>query len=394
MSTESSLLDTLIEAAYNGPVFGKDISFGLHAVGRMPIVKQQIEVISQLFNQELYKTIKMSMPELDDSAIHQVMREIGPKAVCFCPALTIGELTGKENTEWLADAAIAIGVMYFADQTMDRGDELTVSAIALLCDEKPTVSTKDVSAVQRRLRAFHHIQTHIERLALPEDAPIVLDCFNSQVLHNEVRLHRLSVKYASLSLKEQTDFLSTYASHISELMVIDAGFPSVTSSLYAIYRRNDPTLPTLSDVHNNATISTLLEICNTVVRIADEVGDWESDAGHHPEWGIFSINPFNQYHPEIVSRLCSLAAIQDDETIARIQQAFRGFHTNDQTRQEYGTYIVDTFFEHVRIYVTSLPKEIHDTYSQYITLCKRVLEIGSVNTIGDIALTDVEDASR
>jgi hypothetical protein len=392
VTTQSNFLDTLIKAAYSGPIFGKDVSFGPNASDRMPIVKEQIEIISHLFNKALYQAVQTSMPELSDPAVHRIMLEIGPKAVCFCPALTIGELTGKENTERLAAAAIAIGIMYFADQTMDRGDELTVSAIALLCGERSVVS-EDEPSVQRRLQTLHGIQINIDALALPEDAPIVLNCFNGQVLHNEVRLHRLSNEYVALANKERLDFLDTHADHIAELMVIDAGFPSVTSSLYAIYRKNDPSLPSLSAIHADTAIVQLLQICNAVVRIADEVGDWESDTGEHPEWGIFSINPFNQYHPRLVARLCELAGIDDSGVVEHVQHAFETFHTDEQSQERYGRYIVDTFFDHVRTYIDTLPTKLQDDYRQYITLCKRVLEIGSVNTIGDIALADVDSAS-
>ncbi len=388
MTDSSNLLDTLISAAYNGPVFGPDVSFGPQASYKLPAVKEQIKAIAEIFNHRLYTYIKVSYPGLDASAIKRLLQEIGPKAICFCPALTIGELTGTLNTERLGAAATAIGVMYLADQSMDRGDETVTSAIKLLVQEQITLPEEQIGSW---LEVLHHIEKNIMLLALPEDVPTILDCFNEQVLHNEVLLHELSMEYQKTTPKGQPIFLEKQAKYIAKLMVIDAGFPSVTSSLYAIYRHDNPALPNLSKIHNSKSIAALLTVCNAVVRIADEFGDWETDAGHHPKWGIFSINPFNQYHPAIVKELCSFAAIEDHTLIDELQGAFREFHTSPKKQKERGRFIVDSFFDQARIQINNLPQEIKESYSLYITLCMRVLEIGSVNILGDIALADVRE---
>lgn len=386
---QSTILNDLIMAAYSGAVFGPGKSFGLDVLRQMPVVLKQIESIGDIFYTELDVCIRKAMPDWSDSEVRKIMKEIGPKAVSFCPALTAGELTGKDDIHRLAAAASAIGVMYFADQSMDRGDETMVAAIEELCGYNPIVSQEDTSKVHSRLAALQHIESNVNNLALTDDAPFVLDCYNKQVLYNEVLLHKLSLEYLQLeSTDKQQEFLGRYAEQLAMLMVIDAGFPSVTASLYAIYRQNDSDLLPLSVVHADENILKILRICNTVVRIADEVGDWEIDAGHHPEWGTFSINPFNQYHPAIVFRLCELAYIQDDALVASLQQAFREFHTSKENTERYGKYITDTFFNHIRGYINELPGDVVNMHSRYITLCKRVLEIGSVNIMGDKALAD------
>lgn len=382
MTPQTSVLTQLIEAAYKGSVFGPRESFAQDAILKMEIIQKQIQEIGFIFNRELYTCIHTAIPELPDKEIGRIIKEIGPKAVAFCPALTAGELTGEDNVRRLAAAASAIGVMYFADQSMDRGDELMVRAI----EQLQTLGNKEEipQNAATRHKALGAIQTNINQLALPEDAPIVLDCFNQQVLHNEVLLHKLSLQYIHLDDEHRPAFLTKHATQIADLMVIDAGFPSVTTSLYAIYRHNDPHLLPLSEVHNSEAIKKLLQICNAVVRIADEIGDWQIDAGHHPQWGIFSINPLNEYHPAIVTRFCELASLNDNQQLS-LQKMFREFHTNPGL---YGKQITDIFFNHVRDYVNNLPSEVQSAHSRYILLCKRVLEIGHVNMMGDKALAD------
>lgn len=388
MTSQSSVLDDLIKAAYRGTVFGQHESFAQDSISKIDTIHEQIKDIGAIFNVELYTAIKKAMPDLSDENVQRIMKEIGPKAVGFCPALTAGELTGEENVRRLAAAASAIGVMYFADQTMDRGDELMVSAIERLNGASNDVTGGEVNEIATRRSALDHIKSNIDALALPEDAPIVLDCYNQQVLHNEVLLHKLSVQYSQLDKSQQQDFLAQNAKQIVDLMVVDAGFPSVTTALYAIYRQNDTALLPLAEVHGDESISRLIQICNAVVRIADEAGDWEVDAGHHPEWGIFVINPFNQYHPDIIARFCELASIEDEEVKSSLQQAFKEFHTDKETTRKNASYITRIFFDHVRDYVNALPDDVRKKHSRYILLCKRVLEIGHVNMMGDIALSD------
>jgi len=273
---------------------------------------------------------------------------------------------------------------------MDRGNETVTTAIKLLSGETISLSKKDTISVQRWIETLHHIEKNITSLALPEDAAVVLDCFNEQVLHNEVRLHELSIEYQKTVQQNQYAFLETHSKTVARLMVIDAGFPSVTSSLYSIYRHNNEHLPSLSEVHSDPIITSLLQVCNAVVRIADEFGDWEADAGYHPEWGIFSINPFNQYHPILIEELCSLATITDRHLIKELHEAFSMFHAVPDERNQRGQFIVDSFFEQARTYINSLPTASQKRHGRYITLCKRVLEIGSVNILGDIALADIE----
>lgn len=385
MNQISSALDTLIQATFRGPVFGPNNAFGVDATSRIPDIKNQIGVITQHFTDELTQGITRALPGVSSSTIARLLEEITPKSVIFCPALTAGELTGDDNTRRLASAANAIGIMYFADQSVDRDDEYMVETIEYLCGkEQPQSPPPEVTS---RLATLGRIRTNIEAFALAEDVPYVLDCYDQQVLANEAILHTISNDYLHTAAEHRPAFLDNAVDNIARRMIIDAGFPSVTASLYAIYRQNDASLAPLSDVHNDPEILALLQLCNVIVRVADEIGDYDIDAGHHPEWGSFSINPFNQYHPRFFEIFCEQAAIHDPAIIDQLQRECQAF--SQATTIERGLLaasIAAVLFDHVKHVFDTLPDDLVARHGRYIQLCKRVLEIGHVNMAGDMAL--------
>lgn len=316
------------------------------------------------------------MPELDQQTIQKIAsQEIIPKTIAFCPALTVGEI---DDIPRLSAIATAVALMYWGDQTMDRGDEAVAQAIELLATPQPPTDP----VVRARRGALTHIKALIDQLALPDDAPYVLACFYDQVLKHEVTLHRLSQEY--LAAPDRQRFLADHASLIAETTTISAGFPSIASSLYAIYRQHDTALPPLAHIYSSTAMTNLLQVCNVVVRLWDELGDWQMDSGHDPRKGLFVINPLNEYHPAIVRRFCELAFIDDARQIRTLQEACANFHTD---HQKYTPVILATLREHIRQYLLALDSRLSAPFGQYVTLCKRVMEIGYVNRIGDIALT-------
>lgn len=385
MDQTSHTLDTLIQTTFRGPVFGPDNAFGVDAASHIPDIKKQVAIIAQDFKSELTRCITSALPTADTPTVARLLEEITPKSVTFCPALTAGELMGDDNTRRLAGAASAIGIMYFADQSVDRGDEYMVEAIEYLCGKKQPRSIPP--EVMARLASLQRIRANIQTFALPEDVPYVLDCYDQQVLANEAALHTISNDYLQANAEDRRILLENSVDDIARRMIIDAGFPSVTASLYAIYRQNDATLAPLADVHADPAIQELLRLCNVVVRIADELGDYDIDAGHQPEWGTFSINPFNQYHPRFFELFCTQAAIHNPMIVGQLQQACEAFsHAEPNERIQLAASIAQLLFNHIRRVFDTLPEHLTSRHGLYVQLCKRVLEIGHVNMAGDKAL--------
>ncbi|MGH4026940.1 MAG: hypothetical protein ACRDRV_20395 [Pseudonocardiaceae bacterium] len=375
------IVDDLLAEAVKSPVFGD--SFGRVSSGRPGLVLGRVEEILDSTVTELGRCIELGMPELESEEVAALVRQIAPKAVCFCPALAADELT---DTRRLSASAVAIGLMYWADQTMDRGDIAMPVAIELFGGRDVSVPDGRAELVQARLAALTCIEREIGELAKPEDAPLVLACFREQVLLNETRLHKLSIGYQNSD--DRAGFLAVHATEIAQCMVTDAGFPSVSSSLYSIYRWHCPELPALAAVHAEEALVDLLQVCNSVVRVADELGDWEIDTGHHPTWGSFAINLFNQQHPSLLSAFLEEARLRPDARVGSLLRAFAGFRDGTD-REKYGEHVMDHFFEHGRDRVNHLSRELRDKYHMYIKICKRILEIGYVNKVGDIALAGI-----
>lgn len=376
---ESEIVDRLFVETWKSPVFGD--SFDEYSSAGTGLALSRVAAILAAVTVELRRHIGLGMPECDEEEVSAIVGQIAPKTVSFCPALAAGEL---DDTPRLSASATAIGLMYWADQTMDRGDESMPIAIELFGRHGTPLPTKRAKAVQARLAALNHIEDKINELARPEDVPFVLPCFREQVLLNEVRLHRLSLDY--LNADNQDMFLAVHAEEIARSMVVDAGFSSVSSSLYAIYRQHDPGLPSLDEIYAKPVLVEMLQICNAAVRVADELGDREIDAGSAPAWGIFAINLFNQSHPSLLRAFLEEARIWDEVQTESLMEAFFAFREGDGDHEKHGEHVVDVVFEHARSHINDLPPEIQGTYHLYIKLCKRVLEIGYVNRVGDTAL--------
>lgn len=353
---------------------------------RLAWAEEQLAAVKAVATAEVVATLKAGMPEESMSRIQDIVeREILPKTLAFCPALTVNERL--QDVSRLGAVTAAVSYMYWGDQTMDRGDAAMFSAIQLL-NGVSIPAEQDTSLVRARYKALMAIEVKINQLAKPEDAPFVLACFNDQVLGNEAAMHDLSQQY--LDSKRAPTFLAKHARQLADLMTVSAGFPSISSSLYAIYRQHDASLPALPAIYANEHMVNLLQVCNVVVRLWDELGDWEMDSGKYPESGKFVVNPFNQYDPAIIDHFNDLAAIKDQEQRKSMHQAFQNFHNSTKERRSASTYILDTLSRHIRHYIATLPAVTRQEFSQYIELCKRVLEIGYVNHIGDMELANPE----
>jgi len=375
----------LIRETLVNPVFGNTFEAN---PARLELVGQHLGAVTKIAQPRLTDIVQQGMPEWSPQEVSRVVdEEIMHKLKAFYSFLSWGEL--GDSIDLLAAGTVAVGGMYWGDQTNDRGDRHTTRALkALGLHPQPKLRGK----AGHRLAALNQIETNIrsggdERgIAPEEDIPYILACFLDQVLVGEGYMQDVSRKF--LKLGDQKKFLAKNGAHIADVTTVTAGFPSVSSSLYGIYRHGDSALPPLAEIYSNIQMKDLLQACNVVVRIWDELGDWYMDTGAVPEKGVFVINPLNEYDPSMVERYCELAFIKDPGEIALLKEAFKNFHRSDNERPLHSAYILETFRAHIEKYVNTLgdrlPPQLAKRYAPYVTLCKRVLEIGYVNRKGDI----------
>ncbi len=400
MSAQSGLLKQLLDVTHKGYVFGEDAAFGPSDAARRAAIGAQTSQIIADAGVELAKVLSMALPEATKQEVAAHVRQITTKAGAFVSALTAGDLTGKDNTRWLTQAVMAVCAMYAADQLTDRGDISARLSIEQFIGMDPRIDPGDMELVAARTGILTFMGETIDELAAEGDGPHVMVCFDQLVLGNEARLQQLSDQYVDLPEDASRAFLGKHAVTIADLMVADAGFQSVTSVLHTIYRRNDPSLPTIKELHANPVIVRTIQVCNVVARVADERGDWWMDAGNDPRYGVFSINPFNQYHPQLVARLCELAGIVDAAEVEQLQEHFQAFSLaapdDQQTRDHHGQSVTDCFFKRMRDQVIGLERELpagtFQRFRRYITLCMRVGEISFANMLGDIHMAGGKQA--
>jgi hypothetical protein len=329
--------------------------------------------------------IRPGMPEWDEATVKREVRKSTLKTTAFGIALTGGRI---QDPDRLVHFGAAVNGMYWGNDQVDSGGpiaDVTIEAITRLLDTNRaiTLGPTDEHCVQARLTALRHIGANIHAFTQPEDAPYVADCFYDQVLGNEVAVQLLSRGYAAAG--NRALFLASHGAEFAERSTISAGFPSISSGLYSIYRQQQP-LPPLSEIYENEDMTNLLQVSNVFARLLDELGDSPKDGrgldGDSPVPHTFVLNVFNQYDPAVVERYCELAFIPRDERAA-LHEAIASFHSDKPAQ---GTRVIATLCKHIRRYYAELPSDVRSEFGTYIGVAKRVGEISLLNVLGDEAL--------
>jgi len=387
----SAQLQELLDATHAGPVFGEGVAFGSLDTEQRQLIADQTAYVMADAGVAVAATLERALPDKDADFIEQNVAQVITKTGAFFAALAAGELRTDDDLDDLSLVCQAGAYMYLGDQLTDRGDEPMRLAIELINGDRPVVPAEHRAAMAARLAITQGMDSAIAHFA-GLDAGAIQKCYGKRVLHKEVRLQRLSGQYALLDADtRRRDFLRVHANTIADLMVGDAGFETVTTSLHSIYAKHDRTLPSAADILFHPQVGRVIRICDAVARVADERGDWWMDGGNDPRYGEFSINPLNQFHPDIVNRLCRLADIHDPAQITKITELFEGFalSRSDAERTAYGEAVTNQFFDVMRRAVNGLDENmlVAAPYRRHTQLCRRVGEISFINMRGDIALS-------
>jgi hypothetical protein len=118
---------------------------------------------------------------------------------------------------------------------------------------------------------------------------------------------------------------------------------------------------------------------NAALRIFDDVGDQEIDAGATP-WSQPHFNLFHHPDPALIRAFLRFAGVADER---RIEQGIQAIQSS--TRQGDAA-IVQLFVELIRQRLAELPDASRREHSTFLILLKRFIESGYVNAVGDRAL--------
>lgn len=388
----------LLRATYDGPVFGAGVAFrpvNDPHIGE-PLTPEQVDVfvadsLPHLLGSAatLVSTMEVAVgeafPKIPSRIRKMLIAGAVGKTICFVHAITnrneLPESLGEVGSERMGPARTVFD-MYTSNTTMDGRDLPMYWAIK---HRYRGAAIPDEHSEEAKQRSFLLNDMHdtFPIFAAEDDVEALEELFGLKVLDNELSLFDFAEEYHSLPEEERAEFLTSNAGRIADLMVETAGFPTVSTSSYSRYRRfANPKLPSIAEMHANPVIARLVQMCNTMARVLDEVGDAPEDAtGKGGDQGSRTINPFNQYNQELVNELCKRGNTPPEQ-LETIQEAFRNFN---EDRETHGATITNIFTKTVRDYTLEL-FETMPQYKEYLRFSMRVLEISYVNKRGDIEL--------
>lgn len=320
------------------------------------------------------------------------MRYVILKAVIYSGLLAAGQI---KNTEAVSDTVHAISMMYLSDQAIDDGDEHMLVAVEQLYASR-LARPDDPPYTERHKSLAARIPLFLSNAVLLDDLPRVQTCYEDQVLRREARHRRLSNERLGIEGDSQAiqAFWEKMGDTVARTITVMAGFPSVSHSLHAAHRRDNPELglPPLRTIDLEPEMTRLLRISNVIVRLLDDLGDSQTDWGVDRERGLFSLNWLNQAReagPYLLDPLMRLGEIpvSDQSELADALMTF------SDPREQSGTadstaYIRAFTLKHAQNLMADVSPVNQKRYRQYIQYAKRVHIIGQDNAAGDAALAE------
>lgn len=377
----SQKLSHLLRLMWNNPIFGDSYPLEIKADQMLA----QVDRIYSGFQESFRAALKEGLPDASPNDLDEIVNQVGPKSVAFCASISAGEL---KDTERLQNAAVAIAVLYWADQSMDRGDDAMVAAVQRVAAETrgmAAASDHIPGAAAFRRAGLRHIERMVRKLyEHPEDTPHILRAIYLDILDNEARVRNLSREYFIAGLSPS--FWDEHADEVARKTIVDSGLMSALTLIYSIYRKHDKSLPSLQEVYQDDILMKLVrERFNSAIRVFDDWGDRHIDNAQYPQWGVFNINVFNQPDRRFLERFTFYSGITDTALQGSLMSAF------SHATEEDWLYIARTYAFLLRDSLASLPQPVKVKYEVFLTLCKRTLEAGFVNAVGDIFLTEGQE---
>lgn len=367
--TSSAKLDELLATLWTSPVFGR--SFPDTAPSGMITT---IDTMYRRCRADLLAAIAVARSDLDPQLRLGLVDQLAPKSVAFCGALGADEVADAER---LGATAVAIALVYLADQTMDRGDATMLWALERLAPtDEPPLALPATPQTARHLALLGAIVQQVSVMARPEDRFELIRCLIQDTLVREARVFRLN----RLFLEQEADsFWGQYAGEVAELVVLNGGFVAVAAMVYSVLRHSRPELPPLAAIlPGSAPIAAALRAGSAACRIYDDVGDRAIDMGT-TRWGVFALNPCNQRDPRFLEALFDSMGVGERSARRALRLAFA---------EERFDEVLSLTTAFVRAQYQLIPAALWDEYGPFLRLTQRVLEAGRVNTTGDDQLVD------
>lgn len=379
MLTQSRKLNCLLRILWQSPVFGNSFPQDDHASP----VWDQFQAIYPSFVNIVTPILRKGIPDMQDS-VKETIDQIAPKSIAFCASISAGEI---ENIDYLSKAAAAISISYWADQSMDRDDEAMLAAVQYLNHRHVPGDMLESDVFLARLEALRYIKRLSQQITpRSENLPYVLQAIERDVLGNQAAMRSLSHKYIRSAAE---DFWLMHAKEVAQVMIDGSGLMSAVAIIYAIYHRYRPGLPSLDEIYTQPALMHLVrETFNPAVRIFDDAGDSLTDMGEDANWGVFNLNIINQANPRLTEAFLSASGIAEGHPLwEEFLAAFA------QPLHERRITLAKIYLDLARERVNELPAQLWERYRVFLSICKRTLEAGFVNILGDVFLSETSQLS-
>ena len=387
-------LQQVLQACRRSPVFGDSYESPI----ALTAVEQRVEVLAHAFAAAFTPIVLRALPDVPLMTRTSFIRETTLRVTGLCSVIAME----VHDIQRLTAAAICYGLLSLGDSFLDRGDAAMEVAIHLLLEEhaiapphldsstahpagSARARAREIAStilpavtstpVQARLNALRQFDAQIAYLSRPEDAPVLVLTPCLSFFKHSLALRQVSrrLRYAGQGFWEE--FADSYVEHsIRNIQVFgDVGL------IYALYRQTHPALPSLSMIQRDADLMRVMNhSANAALRIFDDVGDQEIDAGATP-WSQPHFNLFHHPAPALIRAFLRYADITDEQ---RIEQGIMAIQSNTR---EGDAAIVQLFVELIRRRLPELPEASRRRHATFLMLLKRFIESGYVNAVGDRA---------
>ena len=177
------------------------------------------------------------------------------------------------------------------------------------------------------------------------------------------------------------EFWEAHADEAAQTILKASGMMSSIVLIYSVYRHYRPELPSLAQIYAQPELIQMIDgPFNGAIRVFDDFGDRQVDTGLDSQWGVFNLNLFNQPNAKFLGGFIEHSGIEDENQRRFLMESFN--HTDLPGRMQ----VVKAYIRLLRAKIKNLPKPLWEKYAVFLNLCKRTLEAGLVNIVGDVVL--------
>lgn len=356
---------SLAKQILDGIVFKQNVSFKLDI--------DTIEALSHgvyIQTGDALTTLALLRPRLIDN----LTRKVAPKSAAFISTIAYELLEQGSDISYLVDAGTVMCLIQIIDHLMDRGDEVMLQALEIYFKNEMATTIE----LRARMQPVDHCVMLSERVAM-QDTNLMIQA-SLDVLRDEAAILRSSNEYKELNKRYWKDmYFRRNAETLADISIRNGGLRPATYLVYLSYLHAGYDAPPISHIIACPDIMRLVRLGEWAIRLWDDWGDRELDAGKDIYTNAFAINVFLERNPYLTE-----AYLRDIAGTPYYQRAWNII----QEGNEGINYIIIGI---LREEFTKLKATIHKDCHLFLQILERIIEAGFINVAGDEAISAVKE---